>query len=1442
MWKGLSYERPSPFSGIPADVKEALRIRASKAIVGLVLLQVFGVASLAYGEINVESNPADLLPKALQSILETEWHANIPVADSHDNYPAAILLQDEIYVPISGGGVACISARNGETLWQHSFVGVDEVSLVPADQYVYVLLDHKEIICLDPRNKTARWRTKIPQLKRLPVSASGVFAFESERDLLTVRDEETGNLLWTREFNGRSGAPLLIHDQKVVVAFETGTILALNHTTGEPAWKQSIETEVMSMSIGHDGMLIATNARQILAVIDLESGRIISEHSLAFSPENLSLTARWGGPILSTGLGTVVFGNSDSRNLAQVNLESKHTSSWDTVTPNLNGYPLLLGNLLVFSTSQNFNFYDLATRLPLRCIETKNGLRYFGIADNGLLIAVPGEGIVRSRVSRDVLYSARPIDELFTWSGLNELAPEFTEHAFVRLVYMTILLSFVFLGSRQVPSNHEAKSLTYMLAGAFFCLNASCMMAGTLLALAYLHGASVSSLAFAGLFATPSLYWIVTIIWLPRIQLLTLHIDPDYVESPDFQDLVLLVNDLKDEMGIKAHIRVRISKHESTTPAIVGSLSSSAILVLPARFLQTVSMCADDDSETAKNLLRFVLAHELAHVKNGDVSLLPIVTALKSGIIVSLIILGVALATVGGSSSFYAALPLMKFLPATWCFALGLAYFTLNKKEELADAVAGLYISPKAQHELLQPKMENDLSACPMELFVFALSSRTAWPSRYLGFAAPRQRTWLFQIILNQLPFAKDEWLGFLNSVRERAESVAMKREVLRTDILCNWTTAILSGIACALVYSFAELVELYTIAATSLTSDTNSLGGLWKDTLVTSGSWGHSWTQRTGASVFRISLPLLTSLIIPMLILLPLRDSPRTPSLQTKIELGGRMVIALLAFMIIFTILKPSIETVDWSSRQAKASTLAIRVLVSFMLIYVATTRRRGRLNKQTTKSLVDSLASLVVAVLACAVVVILFEEISLFSRLLLCSSSLFIASLLNSTWPLNRLVSDSFNSDGQVSTRILFWNRTRVTPDHISASLTLDEISTNLLFGLVRWGIPVILLSLLAYPALIELDAYHMSKVGYIHREYLQSIDSPIPRMSGASAVSSLRSWLLSWMDRFLGPGKNSASSGLLFITLIPLWILLGLGMSARSFVVKKRSLFRLSNLVGVEILESTMGRQILDSETRATRAIQLVGKHQFNQPYVVGIDHRPSVWFSAGLLCFIRRTDGLERNKKALRCWIVKQLADHAIGDSLERTKPPFAVLERAVVSLRSVLGPDHDLIRTWARKARTLLESACNSIRQETASDPLVELTLSDISALSEVAGLDGQIYKVAEQDIKTLASRVDLLWRSSKKSSFETYLCARALARLLGKEAPTLVQLRESWLPSRLKNVEFLNPYKQFAEILNVIAVAYFAMGPREFEENEHICQAIDNIAKAYSHQNSAWKV
>src|ERR1044072_2835819 len=155
-----------------------------------------------------------------------------------------------VYLPLAGGTIVALKARDGQLLWRSDMGGELSASPVADDSSIYVASQTTKpdgdtsgfgggaLRALGREGGVTQWMTPLvrPLRGALTVNGPRLFAGGSDGRAYAF-DKRTGGVLWSIPFESAFAGQPVSKDGRVYFGSEDGTLLALDEATGRVLWR-----------------------------------------------------------------------------------------------------------------------------------------------------------------------------------------------------------------------------------------------------------------------------------------------------------------------------------------------------------------------------------------------------------------------------------------------------------------------------------------------------------------------------------------------------------------------------------------------------------------------------------------------------------------------------------------------------------------------------------------------------------------------------------------------------------------------------------------------------------------------------------------------------------------------------------------------------------------------------------------------------------------------------------------------------------------------------------------------------------------------------------------------------------------------------------------------------------------------------------------------------
>jgi outer membrane protein assembly factor BamB len=209
----------------------------------LQIIHLLCLYSLAFGTVFIadKTDKEPLLSQPLTVRWRYESNITLNLTPAFDN--------ERIYLPLAGGTIVALKARDGQLYWRSDMGG--ELSASPAadESAIYVASETTPtngdsrgasgaLRALGREGGVTQWMTPLvrPLRGALTVSGRKLLAGGSDGRAYAF-DKNTGGVLWSIPFTSPFNGQPVLSNGRVYFGSEDGTLLALEETTGRVLWR-----------------------------------------------------------------------------------------------------------------------------------------------------------------------------------------------------------------------------------------------------------------------------------------------------------------------------------------------------------------------------------------------------------------------------------------------------------------------------------------------------------------------------------------------------------------------------------------------------------------------------------------------------------------------------------------------------------------------------------------------------------------------------------------------------------------------------------------------------------------------------------------------------------------------------------------------------------------------------------------------------------------------------------------------------------------------------------------------------------------------------------------------------------------------------------------------------------------------------------------------------
>jgi outer membrane protein assembly factor BamB len=250
-----------------------LRIIQLLCLVSLVSASVFGV----YKNRDTKDNEP-LLSQPLTVRWRYESNVTLNLTPAFD--------KERIYLPLAGGTLVALKARDGELFWRSEIGGELSASPVADESGIYVASEtiapngdtrgsSGALRALGREGGVTQWLTPLvkPVRGALTVTERKLFAGGSDGRAYAF-DKQTGGTLWSIPFASPFNTQPVLNAGRVYFGSEDGTLLALEEATGRVLWRYRTKGAVRGpVAVANDTVFFGSGDGYVYAVSS-DKGRL----------------------------------------------------------------------------------------------------------------------------------------------------------------------------------------------------------------------------------------------------------------------------------------------------------------------------------------------------------------------------------------------------------------------------------------------------------------------------------------------------------------------------------------------------------------------------------------------------------------------------------------------------------------------------------------------------------------------------------------------------------------------------------------------------------------------------------------------------------------------------------------------------------------------------------------------------------------------------------------------------------------------------------------------------------------------------------------------------------------------------------------------------------------------------------------------------------------
>lgn len=1344
----------------------------------------------AVAQATIQSNA---LPDKLAEISFREWHLAEPLAFLIQDIRASSIFSNNLIVISHSNFIGCINVEKGCFTWKSAIDGKypqvpfagDKIALIQA-------LDWQkgnavEIKALDIENGNVLWYEQITNSISSPVFFNSRMYVAAHGDTLLCLDQKSRVKNWENKFPGL----LLTQDgslgKDLIVGLGSNSLARINGDTGELIWKSEFKNKPRSIWVNGDRVFMQINydGTQIYCVCG-QNG------SLLWKTESPLVTV----PPLVSGKKVVLLGQSSPMShfygLIVVDLETGEHIWHDGGDWNV-GTSVLARNILYYRRGGSLSVFDIQRGCKVGYWIIEDIFDLFHGSQDSVLLVSQKHGVVKFKPNIREITTYKDIDFFKNdWGYFGAL--------FKIAVFFSTFAAIAIIGSggkRIIPGTPETTGLIgtlWVVLSGFVLVQ---FYAGWVIwLLGNKQGLTVAHvMGLVSMTLSPFLFLFGYILHKKLYARFFFKARAVLVPAA-VRDLIA---DLVNDMGIKKLV-VAIEGGRRESPAVAGG-HKRHYLIIPSDFEETVSKAACGNKEHAQALARFVLAHELAHVKKGDTELLPLLwTSQWLWTIAFLGIFAWIWATVFGNKDLaFLERPVVVLgvFVSGVCFLI--SWLISRANEKYTDGVASMFISPEMLQVLASPT-HGSHGISILQIYLFLLRPSKYYTFRFVG-----------------LPETVKQ---FTTTTSARAKEIMDKYAVLNAGALLNPVLAVVAGLSGILIIQLFDVQKVLMFYHFLVLQYSGIFDYFLK---------GMSfWNDVPGVALSNVS-SALTGIICALVLLVPLRDSHRETDL-IDINFIGWATILLSISVLIMAITDGLIGgLVLHGVLKFKVLGLhdGIPVLTIALIcagLWIVMLGRWARDLQDVLFIAISVFAGLILSLLPWVIIIKFFDGLPMSSRILLCIVSSMASGIVVNLGLGNATDRErTYSTEGLTYCRILSLRFIRISLSSCDSKL-LPTIC-SLLGTVFQFTIPTLLIALTAYSYLMGLDQWYTNSAGLVTESLHRTMALPIEEIKQRGMGIWYDHGFGYAMSLFGGPGKLNASGVALLLSVIGFLCTGIIVVVCRSFklddskrinlIIKVPFLAELSKELDCNLVSESNKQVYRDSIRKG-----FLKKNAF----VKGVEGIPMLAATCNAIV-IEDTLSAEHRDAGLE-WICKcGNRDGGFGYAPGQESDLLHTLSCINALQQTGMLEKADALKhlTWLRGE---LRETMNQGLAQSPTNGLSKLYYA-VKGIS-VTNTELSISQMDKQELKTISVK---LWENSLRDEKNTFHVTEILNELgekstmLPKEIMESIDGFEAKLFHMDPNHELVNIYR----VIRMVRVAH----PEDYKNRHAISTTKDNLAKTY---------
>lgn len=265
-----------------------------------------------------------------------------PVADDSAIYVASEITTPDGQTPTSSGALRALGREGGVTQWMTPLVKPLRGALTISDRKLFAGGSDGRAYAFDKRTGGVLWSIPFPSpFNGQPVLNAGRVYFGSEDGNLIALDEATGRELWRYRTKGAVHGPVAVANDTVFFGSGDGYVYAVSADKGKLKWRKRTGAGVEAVTLAGEDALLAASLDNFAYLLNLKGTMLWKKQlpgRISAQPLTVQETALFT-PLSSTV--AVVLGLRDGKQLNSLPTGEELTSS---------ASPIIVGDAVIVTT------------------------------------------------------------------------------------------------------------------------------------------------------------------------------------------------------------------------------------------------------------------------------------------------------------------------------------------------------------------------------------------------------------------------------------------------------------------------------------------------------------------------------------------------------------------------------------------------------------------------------------------------------------------------------------------------------------------------------------------------------------------------------------------------------------------------------------------------------------------------------------------------------------------------------------------------------------------------------------------------------------------------------------------------------------------------------------------------------------------------------------